>query len=83
VSRDNQNGFEKYQTNSFKCKVTLDLDAIKEEKKHYGKLPRYYNFGNEEQKNSFLMQNMQRIYDEVIKMTEIFMPARKEDKSQR
>jgi hypothetical protein len=80
VSRDNQNGFEKYQTNSFKCKVTLDLHAINEEKKHYRKLPRYYNFGNEQQKNDFLMKNMQRVFDEVREMTNIFTPAKKEDK---
>lgn len=77
VSRDNQDSFQNYQTNSYKCKVTLDLEQIKKEKQHYRKLPRYYDFGTEEQRSKFLMDNMQRIYDEVVDMTEKFVPKQK------
>jgi len=34
VSRDNNNDLKEYQTNTFKCKIKLDLAAIDEEKKH-------------------------------------------------
>lgn len=65
VSRDNNNDLQEYQTNTFKCKIKLDLEAIDEEKKHYVDLPKYYDFGGEEKKRNFLLQNLKRIYGEI------------------
>ena len=65
VSRDNNNDLKEYQTNTFKCKIKLDLAAIEEEKKHYADLPKYYDFGDEEKKRSFLLKNLKMIYAEI------------------
>ena len=65
VSRDNNNDFKEYQTNTFKCKIKLDLAAIDEEKKHYKVLPKYYDFGGEEKKRIFLLKNLKKIYAEI------------------
>jgi hypothetical protein len=65
VSRDNNNDLKEYQTNTFKCKIKLDLAAIDEEKKYYIELPKYYDFGGEEKKRIFLLKNLKKIYDEI------------------
>jgi len=65
VSRDNNNDLKEYQTNTFKCKIKLDLAAIDEEKKHYKVLPKYYDFGGEEKKRIFLLKNLKKIYAEI------------------
>jgi len=65
ISRDNNNDLKDYQTNTFKCKIKLDLAAIDEEKRHYRELPKYYDFGGEEKKGVFLLENMKKIYGEV------------------
>jgi hypothetical protein len=65
ISRDNNNDLKEYQTNTFKCKIKLDLAAIEEEKKRYTDLPKYYDFGAEEKKRSFLLKNLKRIYGEI------------------
>ena len=65
VSRDNNNDLKEYQTNTFKCKIKLDLAAIDEEKKHYKLLPKYYDFGGEEKKKIFLLKNLKKIYGEI------------------
>src|ERR1022692_2411434 len=65
VSRGNNNDLKEYQTNTFKCKIKLDLAAIEEEKKHYADLPKYYDFGTGEKKRSFLLKNLKRIYEEI------------------
>ena len=65
VSRDNNNNIKEYQTNTFKCKIKLDLAAIDEEKQNYKALPKYYNFGGEEKKKTFLLNNLKRIYSEI------------------
>ena len=65
VSRDNNNDLKDYQTNTFKCKIKLDIAAIDEEKTHYKQLPKYYDFGDEERKRIFLLKYMKRIYGEI------------------
>lgn len=35
ISRDSCNDLKNYQTNTFECKIKLDLSAIEEEKRHY------------------------------------------------
>ena len=68
VSRDNNNDLKEYQTNTFKCKIKLDLAEIDEEKKRYAELPKYYDFGDEEKKRSFLLKNLKRIYAEIDRL---------------
>jgi hypothetical protein len=65
VSRDNQEAYRKYEANTFRCKVSLDLKAIEEEKKYYSNLPKLYDFGDGEQKAFFLLDNLTKIYAEV------------------
>ena len=54
VSRDNNIDLKDYQTNTFRCKIKLDLTAIDEEKKHYRELPKYYDFGGKEKNRNIL-----------------------------
>jgi hypothetical protein len=54
-----------YHTNTFKCKIKLNLAQIDEEKKYYPELPKYYDFGGEETKRIFLLKNMKKIYEEI------------------
>jgi hypothetical protein len=68
VSRDNNNDLKQYQTNTFKCKIKLDLAAIDEEKKHYSELPKYYDFGGEEKKRRFLLKHLKKIYGEIDRL---------------
>jgi hypothetical protein len=65
VSRDNNNDFTVYQSNTFKCKIKLDLEAIEEEKKQYQQLPKYYDFGSEDVKHAFLLANLKKIYKDI------------------
>lgn len=65
ISRDNYNDLKDYQTNTFKCKIKLDLSAIEEERKHYEELPKYYDFGSGEKKRIFLLKNMKKIYGDI------------------
>lgn len=54
-----------YRPNLFNCRIKIDFEKLKEEKKHYLKTPVYYRFGTEGEKNIFLMDNMRRIINEV------------------
>jgi hypothetical protein len=67
VSRENiENGQQlTYKPNLFNCKVKIDFDKNNQEKKHYQKTPMYYRFGTEAEKNKFLLENMQKIINEV------------------
>lgn len=67
VSRENiENGQSlAYQPNLFNCKIKIDFNQIKEEKKYYRKTPVFYSFGTPKEKDIFLMENMQRIITEV------------------
>jgi hypothetical protein len=65
VSRDNNMDLKDYHTNTFKCKIKLNLAQIDEEKKHYRELPKYYDFQGEETKRIFLLKNMKKIYEEI------------------
>jgi len=68
VSRDNNIDLKDYQTNTFKCKIKLDLGQIDEEKKHYKGIPKYYDLGEEESKRIFLLKNMEKIYKEIDRL---------------
>ncbi len=65
VSRDNQDSYGSYETNSFKCKVILDLAAIETEKQQYCELPKLYDFGDDAEKKLFLLNHLKKIYEEV------------------
>jgi hypothetical protein len=65
VARENQDQYGKYETNTFKCKVNLDLRIIAQEKHQYADLPRFYDFGSEEEKNQFLLRYLESIYREI------------------
>ncbi len=65
VSRDNDDTYGKYEANTFRCKVSLDITAINKEKEVYPDLPKLYDFGNEPEKASFLLDNLKKIYGDV------------------
>lgn len=72
VSKENQevNGKNvNYTPNLFNCKVSIDFEQLKQEKKHYIKTPVYYTFGTETEKLKFLTDNMQKIISDVEKLS--------------
>jgi hypothetical protein len=68
VARENQDHYGKYETNTFKCKVNLDLNMIALERQRYADLPRFYDFGSEEDRNVFLLENLKMIYADIDKL---------------
>jgi hypothetical protein len=65
VARENQDQYGKYETNSFKCKVNLDLEEIENDKRRYTDLPRFYTFGPDEMRDIFLLKNLKEIYKDI------------------
>jgi len=65
VARENQDHYGKYETNTFKCKVNLDLNMIAQEKQRYADLPRFYDFGSEESRDIFLLENLKKVYADI------------------
>jgi hypothetical protein len=65
VARENQDHYSKYETNTFKCKVNLDLNIINQEKQLYSDLPQFYDFGSEESRGRFLLENLKIIYADI------------------
>lgn len=65
VSRDNVETYGNYQTNTFKCKVTLDFKQINAEKAQYPSMPKFYDFGEAAERERFLLENLRRVYRDV------------------
>ena len=65
VARENQDHYSKYETNTFKCKVNLNLQEINNEKHLYAHLPKFYDFGSEENRDTFLLENLKKIYSDI------------------
>lgn len=65
VARENQDHYGKYETNTFKCKVNLDLQLINQEKQQYIDLPKFYDFGSEDRRDTFLLENLKMIYADI------------------
>ena len=65
VSRENDTPYGMYQPNMFVCKVNIDFLEIEKEKKEYQDLPNFYTFGTQEEKEAFLLNNLQRIFNDI------------------
>ena len=65
VSRENETTYGMYQPNMFACKVNIDFSVIEKEKKEYRDLPNFYTFGTKEEKEVFLLNNLQKIFNEI------------------
>jgi hypothetical protein len=65
VARENQDKYGPYQSNTFRCKVKLDLKQIDEEKSQYRDVPKIYEFGTEEERQHRLMEHLQQVYRDV------------------
>jgi hypothetical protein len=68
VARENQDQYGPYQSNTFRCKVTLDLQQIDEEKRAYQDVPIIYQFGSAEERETKLMANLQNVYIQIEKV---------------
>ncbi len=68
VSKDNVAGYGQYESNAFKCKVILDLDQIAKEKECYQSLPKFYDFGTGDERERFLLANLQKVYADIKKL---------------
>jgi len=51
--------------NTYNCKINIDHKQVKKEEAQHQRLPRYYNFGTEQQKNAILMDNFDKINQEI------------------
>jgi hypothetical protein len=65
VARENTEHYGKYDTNTFRCKVSVYMASVKEEQSQYRDLPRFYMFGNLEEREKFLMGHLQGVSGEV------------------
>jgi hypothetical protein len=65
VSRENDTTYGMYQPNMFACKADINFPAIEKEKKEYRDLPNFYTFGTQEEKEAFLLHNLQKIFTEI------------------
>lgn len=65
VSKDNVETYGNYESNAFKGKVILDMEQIDEEKKHYSNLPTFYDFGSAAERESLLLANMRKVYEDI------------------
>ncbi|MEM9364096.1 MAG: type IV secretory system conjugative DNA transfer family protein [Bacteroidota bacterium] len=51
--------------NTYRCSIEIDVNEVKKEEKNYVKLPKYYNFSSEIQRDKLLLSNYLKIKDEV------------------
>jgi hypothetical protein len=65
VARENQDHYGKYETNTFKCKVNLDIAKIEKEKQNYLDLPKFYSFGTYENQDLFLLKFLKEIHNDI------------------
>jgi hypothetical protein len=65
VARENDGGYGPYRTNTFRCKVSLDLSALEAEKAQYQDLPRVQVFESDEERERILLEHLQGIYREI------------------
>ena len=68
VARKNTEHYGKYDSIMFRCKVSDNMLAVKEDQSQYQDLPRFYTFGNREGREKFLMEHLQGVYGEVERM---------------
>lgn len=51
--------------NTYNCKIQINIKEFKKAEKKYKKLPKYYTFKSEYEKGQLLLENFQKIRDEV------------------
>lgn len=56
---------ESFPCTNYHCQSHLNLKEIEQEEKNYIDLPKFYNFGTQEERERKLQQNFKRIYNEV------------------
>lgn len=59
---------EEYQTTKFYGKTNFNMEEIKKEEKTLVDLPKFYNFGDNTNKEKILTENFRRINDEVARI---------------
>ena len=62
-----------FKTTKFFSKTNFNMEEIKKEQKCYVELPKFYNFGSEENKDRILTKNFRRINEEVRVMCETIL----------
>jgi len=65
VARENSGDYGPYRSNTFRCRISLDMQAIEAEKRLYRDLPVVHKFGTEEERERKLMEHLQQVYREV------------------
>ncbi len=65
VAREPTEDYGRYDTNTFRCRISVDMASVREEQAHYRDLPRYHSFGTPEEREKFLMEHLKDVYREV------------------
>jgi hypothetical protein len=65
VARENSGDYGPYRSNTFRCRISLDMQAIEAEKRLYRDLPVVHPFGTEDEREWKLMEHLQQVYREV------------------
>jgi hypothetical protein len=63
---------EEIENTTFNCATKLNLEAIKKEEDNFVELPKYYNFGGDEQKERKLQKNFMKVYAEVDEVVNFY-----------
>jgi hypothetical protein len=62
VARENQDAYGRYESNTFRCRISVDMHEVREEQSAYRDLPRFYSFGTREEREQYLMEHLQGVY---------------------
>ena len=65
AAREPTEDYGRYDTNTFRCRISVDMKSVREEQALYLDLPRYHSFGTPEERERFLMEHLQGVYREV------------------
>ncbi len=65
VARENQDAYSRYESNTFRCHISVDMHYVREEQSAYRDLPRFYSFGTRAAREQFLMEHLQGVYRET------------------
>jgi hypothetical protein len=65
VARENQDAYGRYESNTFRCRISVDMHEVRAEQSAYRELPMFYSSGTREEREQFLMEHLQGVYREV------------------
>jgi hypothetical protein len=65
VARENLDAYGSYESNTFRCRISVDMHKVREEQSAYLDLPRFYSFGTRKEREQFEMEHLRELYREI------------------